>query len=186
MKRAFATAAKNRVAFLGVGNMGKSMVLNLQKNGFEVKAYDVFPAARKAAEESGVYVADSLEECVKDVDFCVSALPMTAHVQEAMGTAFANAAPGTMFLDASTILPKVSIELAEIAEANGMVFMDTPMSGGILGAKMGTLSFMCGGSDANLATAMPVLQGMGKNIFHCGDRGQGGVAKLTNNLILGL
>jgi len=67
-----------------------------------------------------------------------------------------------------------------------MVFMDTPMSGGILGAKNGTLSFMCGGSDANLASAMPVLEGMGKNIFHCGPRGQGGVAKLTNNLILGL
>lgn len=67
-----------------------------------------------------------------------------------------------------------------------MTFMDTPMSGGITGAINQTLAFMCGGDEADFKAVSPVLNGMGKNLFHCGGPGSGGVAKLTNNLTLGL
>ena len=102
------------------------------------------------------------------------------------GGVFASARPGTIVLDTSTILPGGSRAMGEAAKAAGMTFIDTPMSGGILGARAGTLSFMCGGDAGHVEAGRPVLNGMGKNIFHCGDAGQGLVAKLYENLILGI
>jgi len=102
------------------------------------------------------------------------------------GGVFASARPGTIVLDTSTILPGGSLEMGEAARKSGMTFLDTPMSGGVLGARAGTLSFMCGGEEAHVEAGKTVLKGMGKNIFHCGIAGQGLVAKLTNNLILGI
>jgi len=118
----------------------------------------------------------------------VSAVPATAHVTEAMmgaGGVFECAPKGTLILDSSTILPAGCLNLVDNAEKNGMTFIDTPMSGGVMGALNGTLSFMCGGSDEAIERARPILNGMGKNIFHCGPAGQGLTAKLANNLILG-
>lgn len=96
------------------------------------------------------------------------------------------ASKGTSILDASTIDPNASIRFANDAKAKGMTFLDTPMSGGIMGAQNGTLTFMVGGEKADFDHASICLKGMGKNIFHCGAAGTGGVAKLTNNLILGI
>jgi len=131
---------------------------------------------------------DTIAEAVHDADFVVSAVPATAHVTEAMagaGGVFASAPKGTLIMDSSTILPAGSKLLVDGANAVGMTFIDTPMSGGVMGALNGTLSFMCGGEDDAIERAAPVLNGMGKNIFHCGPAGQGLTAKLANNLILG-
>lgn len=169
--------------------MGQSMCKNLIANGMNVQAYDVFEGAREAAAANGINVVGSIAEASANADYVVSCLPATAHVQEAMtmeGGVFASARPGTIILDTSTILPGGSLEMGEAARKAGMTFLDTPMSGGVLGARAGTLSFMCGGEAAHVESAKTVLQGMGKNIFHCGEAGQGLVAKLTNNLILGI
>ena len=189
VRRAFSTGSQQTVGFLGIGNMGQSMCKNLIANGFKVQGYDIMEGARDSAAASGVNVVGSVAEAAANADFVVSCLPATAHVQEAMtmkGGVFASARPGTIILDTSTILPGGSLEMGEAARAAGMTFIDTPMSGGVLGARAGTLSFMCGGDAAHVEAGTPVLKGMGKNVFHCGIAGQGLVAKLTNNLILGI
>merc|ERR1711957_1158345 len=122
--------------------------------------------ARESAAAAGINVVGSVAEAATDCDYVVSCLPATAHVQEAMtmeGGVFASARPGTIVLDTSTILP-----------------------GGALEARAGTLSFMCGGDVDHVEAGTTVLKGMGKNVFHCGIAGQGLVAKLSNNLILGI
>jgi 3-hydroxyisobutyrate dehydrogenase len=165
------------------------MCKNLIANGFKVQGYDIMEGARESASAAGINVVGSIAEAATDADFVVSCLPATAHVQEAMtmeGGVFASARPGTIVLDTSTILPGGSRAMGEAAKAAGMTFIDTPMSGGILGARAGTLSFMCGGDAGHVEAGRPVLNGMGKNIFHCGEAGQGLVAKLSNNLILGI
>jgi 3-hydroxyisobutyrate dehydrogenase len=185
--RAFGT--NNRVGVFGLGNMGLPMALNLQKNGYEVKGYDVSPAGLERAAAAGIKVSDCYKSTAQDVDYIVTALPVTAHVDETLhreGGIFEVANKGTYICDASTISPDASVRFGTKAKEVGMTFLDTPMSGGINGAKAGTLTFMVGGTEADKDAVTPLLKGMGKNIFHCGPSGTGGVAKLTNNLILGI
>ena len=116
--------------------------------------------ARESAAANGVNVVGSIAEASTNCDFVVSCLPATAHVQEAMtmeGGVFASARPGTIVLDTSTILPGGSLEMGEAARKAGMTFIDTPMSGGVLGARAGTLSFMCGGEEAHFEAGKTVL-----------------------------
>lgn len=116
-------------------------------------------------------------------------MPLAAIVEDALtreGGILAAAKAGTHILDASTVAPESAQQFAKMAADNDMVFLDTPMSGGIMGAQNGTLTFMAGGPKENFEKAQPVLEAMGKNIFHCGPIGTGCVAKLTNNLILGI
>lgn len=169
--------------------MGLPMALNLKKNGFEVAGYDVNKDAIKVAQEAGITMVDSVAEAAKDKQFIVTSLPMTKHVEETLtkdGGIFKSAAKGTIICDVSTINPHASAKFAAEAQKLDLVFMDTPMSGGIVGAKNGTLTFMVGGSVENFEKARPLLLGMGKNLFHCGGPGTGEIAKLTNNLILGI
>merc|ERR1711957_634722 len=178
LRRAFSTGSQPTVGFLGIGNMGQSMCKNLIANGFKVQAYDVMEGARESAAAAGINVVGSVAEAATDCDYVVSCLPSTAHVQEAMTM------EGGVFASAS--LPGGSLEMGAAAKAAGMTFLDTPMSGGVLGARAGTLSFMCGGDVDHVEAGTTVLKGMGKNVFHCGIAGQGLVAKLSNNLILGI
>ena len=188
--RTFSTAQKNRVGVFGLGNMGLPMALNLQKAGFEVKAYDLSPAAQERATAAGLTnVSNCYKSTAQDVEYIVTALPVTAHVDETLhreGGIFEVANKGTFICDASTISPDASVRFGATAKENGMTFLDTPMSGGINGAIGGVLTFMVGGTEDDMKSVTPMLKGMGKNIFHCGPTGTGGVAKLTNNLILGI
>ena len=100
---------------------------------------------------------------------------------------FANANPGTLIADSSTISPFASAEFAKTAKKHDVVFVDAPMSGGIMGAAAGTLTFMVGtDSKDEFDRASIVLNGMGKKIFHCGGPGTGEIAKISNNMILGI
>jgi 3-hydroxyisobutyrate dehydrogenase len=124
-----------------------------------------------------------------DVDFVVTSVPATGDVEEILkgqGGIFENAKKGTFILDTSTISPIASKEFAAEAKKKEMVFIDTPMSGGITGATAGTLTFMVGCEKEHFEIAKEVLLGMGKNIFHCGGPGTGEIAKICNNLILGI
>jgi len=119
----------------------------------------------------------------------VTALPLASIVDDALtreGGILEVAKKGTHILDASTVAPTDAQKFAAMATKHDMVFLDTPMSGGIMGAQNGTLTFMAGGPEESYMKALPVLEAMGKNIFHCGPIGTGCVAKLTNNLILGI
>jgi len=123
------------------------------------------------------------------VDYIVTSVPATKDVEEVLKGPegiFKNAKKGTFILDTSTISPIASKEFAAEAKKKEMIFVDTPMSGGITGAANGTLTFMVGCEKENFEAVKFVLLGMGKNVFHCGGPGTGEIAKICNNLILGI
>ena len=190
--RAFSSSgvgAGKNVGFIGLGCMGLPMSQNLKAAGYNVKGYDLSPEARSSANAEGIPTADSVADLCKDVEYIVTALPETRHIEETLmmdGGIFANAAAGTLICDVSTIHPDGARAFHAEAKKNNMVYLDTPMSGGITGARNGTLTFMVGGSAEEFETSKEVLQGMGANFFHCGEPGTGEIAKLTNNLILGI
>lgn len=134
-------------------------------------------------------MVDSIESAVVDADWIITALPKTEHVESVLTGPkgiFESAKKGTYICDVSTISPVASAGFHAEAAKKDFVFLDTPMSGGITGAHAGTLTFMVGGEKEQFEHAKQVLQGMGKNFFHCGKAGSGEIAKLVNNLILGI
>ena len=145
-----AAASNSKVAFIGLGCMGKFMSKNLKSAGFAVKGFDINPDIKKFCSESGIEYAGSFANAVKDVDYVVTALPATAHVEEVLtmdGGIFQNAKPGTYICDTSTIKPSASAQFYEDAKKHNLTFLDTPMSGGVTGAERGTLTFMVGGTE---------------------------------------
>lgn len=119
----------------------------------------------------------------------VTMLPSNPHVMEVYGGekgVFHGAAPGALLIDASTIDPSVARGVGTQAAEKGFRFVDAPVSGGVGGAEAGTLTFMVGGEALHFAAAEELLRHMGKNIVHCGDLGTGQVAKICNNLLLGI
>lgn len=176
-----------KVAFLGLGNMGGPMAANLVKAGFEVTAFDLVPAALEQAKAAGCAVANTPVDAVQGVDVVITMLPSGAIVEGLYidrDALLENMPQDALAIDCSTIAPHNAKRVAEAAEQRGIGFIDAPVSGGVAGATAGTLAFMCGGSEANFERAQPVLQAMGKNIFRAGDAGAGQVAKICNNMLL--
>jgi 3-hydroxyisobutyrate dehydrogenase len=176
------------VAFIGLGNMGHPMARNLGKAGFAVRTFDLSEKARAAASADGLAVAASAREAVTGAQVVVSMLPASQHVESLyLGDdgLLAHVAPGALVIDCSTIAPASAQKVAAAATARGLAMVDAPVSGGVLGADAATLTFIVGGPAESLARARPVLEAMGKNIFHMGDAGAGQVAKLCNNMALG-
>ncbi|GAC1477218.1 MAG: 3-hydroxyisobutyrate dehydrogenase [Pseudarthrobacter sp.] len=187
-----ATAATGTIAFLGLGHMGGPMAANLIKAGHSVVGYDPVPAAVEAATAHGVPMAVSAAEAVASAAVVLTMLPSGQHVLDAYRGAngapglLATAAPDTMFLDCSTINVDEAREAAAIALEAGHRSVDAPVSGGVVGAEAGTLTFMVGALPEDFETVKPILELMGKRIVHCGDHGAGQAAKVCNNLILGI
>jgi 3-hydroxyisobutyrate dehydrogenase len=178
-----------KVAFLGLGNMGLPMALNLIKAGYEVHGYDLVQAQLDAFKAGGGMPAQSVSEAVLDADVIISMLPASRHVEALyLGDAglLASANPKALLIDSSTISPKVSQAVAAAAKAQGFAMIDAPVSGGTAGAQAGTLTFMVGGDAVDLERARPLLEKMGKNIFHAGPSGSGQTAKVCNNMLLGI
>jgi len=175
------------IAFIGLGNMGLPMATNLVKAGYRVQGYDVMQAANEAAAKAGIAIVSDAKDAVKDAGFVISMLPSGKLVLEFYRSGIlAAAAPGTLFIDSSTIDVASARTAHELAAAAGMASLETPVSGGVGGAAAGTLTFMAGGEPETFARALPVLQVMGKKIVHCGGAGAGQAAKICNNMILGI
>ena len=178
-----------KIAFIGLGNMGSGMCANLCKAGHEVRAFDLNAEAVKAAEGHGANAAATVADAVKDAEIVVTMLPAGKHVLAVYfgddGVA-AHADTGTLFLDCSTIAVEAAREAASKAEAAGFLMADAPVSGGTAAADAGTLTFMVGGPEEAFAKAKPILDAMGKNIFHAGGSGNGQAAKIANNMLLGI
>ena len=178
------------IAFLGLGHMGLPMALNLQKTGHEVIGFDVVPTQVEAARSAGIEVADSGQQAAAAADVVITMFPSGQHVIDAYrGSADAPglltvAQPDTLFIDSSTIAVDESRTAHELAEAAGHRSVDAPVSGGVVGAENATLAFMVGGTDADFASAQPLLEAMGRRIVHCGGAGLGQAAKVCNNMIL--
>jgi 3-hydroxyisobutyrate dehydrogenase len=174
------------IAFIGVGNMGGGMALNLVKAGHEVWAFDLSadPLARVVA--GGATAAGSAVDAATGADVIVTMLPAGSHVKAAYeGQLFAAAGKDTVLIDCSTIDVATAKALGETAAAKGLKMVDAPVSGGTAAADAGTLTFMVGGPEAAFAKARPVLEAMGKAVIHAGGPGMGQAAKICNNMILG-
>ena len=177
------------IAFIGLGNMGLPMAVNLAKAGHAVTAFDLSAEAVGQARSQGLRVAASAVEAVEGAAVVVSMLPASRHVESLfLGETglLGKLAAGTLVIDCSTIAPASAKKVEEAATVRGLHMIDAPVSGGTAGAVAGTLTFIVGGEAAALELARPVLQGMGKNIFHMGAAGSGQVAKLCNNMALGV
>lgn len=178
------------VAFIGLGNMGGPMAVNLIKAGFTVRVFDLVPAAMQALAEQGALTATSACGAAASADIVVTMLPAGKHVRSLyIGDADNKGlvdvvGKGTLLIDCSTIDAESARFVAEHAANKGLEFIDAPVSGGTAGAAAGTLTFICGGSDNAFKNAQSALNVMGANIFHAGGPGAGQVAKICNNMLL--
>jgi 3-hydroxyisobutyrate dehydrogenase len=177
------------IAFIGLGNMGAPMALNLHKAGHTVVGFDLTAAACKPLGEAGARIAASALDAVKGADVIISVLPASQHVDALYcGDAGLLAAlpSGTLVIDCSTIAAATSRKVTLEAAKKSIACIDAPVSGGTGGAIAGTLTFMVGGEAADLERARPLLEKMGQNIFHAGAAGAGQAAKICNNMLLGI
>jgi 3-hydroxyisobutyrate dehydrogenase len=178
-----------RIAFIGLGNMGGPMAVNLAKAGHTVQAFDFSASACAKVREQGVKIAQSALDAVRDAQVVISMLPASKHVESLYLGAdglMEQIVAGALVIDCSTIAPATAQQVARAAAGRGLLMVDAPVSGGTAGAAAGTLTFIVGGATEALEAARPVLQAMGKNIFHMGESGAGQVAKLCNNMALGV
>jgi 3-hydroxyisobutyrate dehydrogenase len=178
-----------KITFIGLGNMGAPMARNLLKAGHPLTVYDLVPPAVAALVAAGASAAKSLCEAAAGADLVITMLPSSPHVKAAyLGPdgLLGGIAPGVILVDSSTIDPQAAREVAAAAERHGNPMADAPVSGGTGGAAAGTLTFMVGATPELYARIRPVLAQMGKNIVHCGASGNGQVAKICNNLLLGI
>ena len=178
-----------RIGFVGLGNMGLPMALNLIKAGHAVTGYDVSPAGVEKLKAGGGSVGKSAAALAADSDIVITMLPAGKDVRAVYlvgGGIVAAAKPGTLLIDSSTIDVESARAVAEAAETQGLEMLDAPVSGGVGGAQAATLTFMVGGPETAFAKAQPVLAAMGKTIVHAGGAGAGQAAKICNNMILGV
>ena len=174
------------IAFIGLGNMGGPMAANLVKAGHEVTAFDLVASSRDQAKADGAGIAESAVASVKGADTVVTMLPAGKHVLSVWNEVVPAMKKGALIIDCSTIDVASAKEAHGLAARHGMASVDAPVSGGTVGAKGATLTFMCGGEDKAFAAAKPVLEKMGKKLVHCGGAGAGQAAKICNNMILAI
>jgi 3-hydroxyisobutyrate dehydrogenase len=176
------------IAFIGLGNMGGPMALNLCKAGYRLTVFDVMPEAVKKLAEAGATPAADIAATVKDADIVITMLPGNDHVKKVYldGGVLAHAKAGALLIDSSTINADVARDVAAAAKQKGFRMIDAPVSGGTAGAAAGTLTFIVGGDAADLESARPLLEKMGKNIFNAGASGAGQMAKICNNMLLAI
>ncbi|GLQ20851.1 3-hydroxyisobutyrate dehydrogenase [Algimonas porphyrae] len=173
------------IAFIGLGNMGGGMAANLAKH-HAVRAFDLSDSAVAKACDAGCSKAATVAAAVAGADVVVTMLPAGQHVRAVYSDVFDHAAKGTLMIDCSTVDVDSARAVIGQATERGFDMIDAPVSGGVKGAADGTLTFMCGGSEDAFARANPLLDIMGKNVFHAGDAGNGQVAKICNNMLLGI
>jgi len=178
------------IGFIGLGNMGAPMAHNLLKAGHQLSVFDLNAAAVENLVGAGALPVDSPTAIAQgNAELIITMLPAAAHVKSVYlgeNGLIASSRAGVMLIDCSTIDPHSAREVAKAAAEHGNPMLDAPVSGGTGGAAAGTLTFMVGGSDADFDRAQPILAAMGKNIVHCGAAGNGQVAKVANNMLLGI
>lgn len=176
-----------KIAFIGLGNMGGPMAANLLKAGHKVCVFDLVPEIVGQLTEQGATSALTAAAAAREQDFVISMLPAGKHVESVYLSddgVLSVLDKHTLVIDSSTIDVATAQKVAAKALALGINMMDCPVSGGVAAASAGSLAFMCGGSDEAFVRVKPVLEAMGKNVFHAGANGAGQVAKMCNNMLL--
>ncbi len=178
-----------KIAFIGLGNMGEPMAVNLIKAGHILNIFDLVDAPLKRLEKIGASICLNAKQSVENVDFVISMLPAGKHVEglylgeEGLLNYISKE---TLVIDCSTIDVSTTKKLSFEAINKGISMLDAPVSGGVNGAIAGTLSFMVGSSKEMFTLVETLLQDMGQNIFHAGNAGSGQMAKACNNMLLGI
>jgi 3-hydroxyisobutyrate dehydrogenase-like beta-hydroxyacid dehydrogenase len=174
------------VGFIGVGNMGNPMAGNVLKGGFAMTVYDKNPKAMANLVEAGAHGAASVREVAERSEVVMTCLPASPDVEALYldsGGLIDLARPGTVLIDLSSVLPSTPRKLEPRARARGVHFLESPVSGGVSGARAATLAVMVGGDPAILDRVRPVLKSIGPNIFSVGPVGAGNTVKAINNMM---
>lgn len=179
----------SHIAFIGLGNMGAPMAQNLLKAGHQLTVFDLVPATVQALEAAGAQSAASAAACVRDAEVVITMLPASRHVEGLFlgeGGLLEAIASGRLVIECSTIAPESARKVASAAGERGIRMIDAPVSGGTAGAAAATLTFIVGGPEDDVASARPFLEKMGSHVLHAGEAGAGQVAKICNNMLLGI
>ena len=174
------------VGFIGLGNMGNPMALNVLKGGFPVTVFDTNPQAMGNLVQAGAKAASSAKQVTESAEVVMTCLPGSPEVEGlylGAGGLIELARPGTVLIDLSSVLPATPRKLEQHAEARGLHFLEAPVSGGVTGARAATLAIMTGGHAAVLERVRPLLRAIGSNIDHVGPAGAGNTLKAINNMM---
>ena len=177
---------KKTIGFIGIGNMGKPMSLNLIKAGYPLIAYDLNPKPLGELRARGAGFGVSIKDVAGRSDILITMLPNSKDVEEVMlgdQGVMGGVKTSSIIIDMSTIDASVSRNIAQAFLAKGIKMLDAPVSGGYLRAEAGTLSIMVGGDEKIYQECLELFKAMGKNIFYCGPNGNGEVVKIVNNLL---
>jgi 2-hydroxy-3-oxopropionate reductase len=178
-----------KIGFIGLGIMGKPMSKNLLKAGHELVVYDVVEASMKDVVAAGAKAAASSKDVAAQCSFIIVIVPNSPHVKAAVlgpNGVIEGAKAGSLVVDMSSIDPIVSREVGAALAKKNIRFVDAPVSGGEPKAIDGSLSIMCGGSQADFKEAEPILKCMGASVVLCGEIGAGNVTKLANQIVVAL
>lgn len=176
----------SKIGFIGLGRMGKGMASNLQRKGFSLMVLDINPAPVADLVALGAQAARDVAQMARECGIVITMLPTAVEVEQVAqgaGGVFANAQPGTLLMDMSTIDPLATDRLNAAAQAAGHTLVDAPVGRLAEHADRGESLFMVGASDVDFARVKPLLDAMGTAVYHCGGVGTGQRTKLVNNYV---
>ena len=175
-----------KIGFIGLGNMGLPMANNISKAGIEVNAFDLSEKALIQAENLGMSIKQDSKSVLEDIDALITMLPNGSSVEKIFleDNLLEVINKRTLIIESSTISPGISKKISTIAKNHGISMLDAPVSGGVKGAELGNLTFIVGGSEADLEKGLSLFEIMGDKIFYAGESGSGQIAKLCNNMLL--
>jgi len=173
-----------KVGFIGLGAMGRPMAANLARAGLLAGVWNRTAArAESLAAETGVRAWPGPAELAAACDVIVLCISADADVLAIVERLAASLRPGTIIVDCSTVSAATARRAAATVAAAGGVFLDCPVSGGVEGARNGTLAIMCGGDEQAFARARPVLEKLGRTVVRIGPTGAGQATKATNQIM---
>ncbi|MGN0917584.1 MAG: NAD(P)-dependent oxidoreductase [Oxalobacter sp.] len=178
------TAEKPEIAFIGIGLMGFPMASRLLKAGYPLRAWNRTREKALPLAEAGAQVVETLEEAVKGVDIVITMLEAGPVVKDVVRDMLPHLSAGMLVIDMSSTKQSEALDVAQMLAVKRVVFMDAPVSGGVVGASAGTLAIMVGGNPADFQRAEPLFKVLGRPTL-VGSVGSGQIAKLCNQLIVG-
>ena len=176
-----------QIAFIGVGVMGKSMVRNLMKNGYEVSIFTRTKEKVLDVINEGALWCEDIKTCVAGKDVVITIVGYPKDVEEVYfgeNGILENSQPGAYVIDMTTTSPQLSMKIYEEARKRQMSALDAPVSGGDIGAQNGTLSIMVGGDREAFEACQPIFECLGTNIIYEGQAGNGQHTKMANQIAL--
>ena len=176
-----------KIAFIGAGIMGKPMIKNLMKAGFEIS---VFARKKEKVEDlisKGAVYSETIAECVKDAEAVITMVGFPRDVEEVYfdaGNILDSAKEGAFLIDMTTTSPQLAVKIAAIGKEKGFHVLDAPVTGGDTGAEKGTLSILVGGEKEDYDACLQIFEAMGTNINYQGGAGKGQHCKMANQIMI--